>query len=148
MPRRWSSVGDPYLNSANAGPLVIGVQVVPQSVCLHPSFECGSSDAPSRLDIVGRFSKGNPITWRDCSLSSGALERTEMMDVEVYKPHNICQLPQHPVIGHLPAGRRRERRPALSLFVPSPINKPVRLNPGEHRSKPRTIVGVQMEIRI
>jgi hypothetical protein len=46
---------------------------------------------------------GNPTTWRDCSLSSAALERTEFYGAKVCEPHQRGPIPQHPVIGQSPA---------------------------------------------
>jgi hypothetical protein len=42
---------------------------------------------------------GIPTTWPDCSLSSAALERTELYGGKGFKPHQSGPLPQHPVIG-------------------------------------------------
>jgi hypothetical protein len=45
---------------------------------------------------------GNPTMWRDCSLSSAALDRTEGFSRIWCEPHQNVPLPQHPVIGKLP----------------------------------------------
>jgi hypothetical protein len=49
--------------SETSGPHSVGEKGVPHWVDLHPSFECGSSDAPSSLFIGGQFSMENPTTW-------------------------------------------------------------------------------------
>jgi hypothetical protein len=77
MPRLLCSVGDPSFNSVTAGLLACVLRGVAPCVGFHSSFDCATLDAPSRLVIVGRFSMGIPTTWRDCSLSSAALGRTE-----------------------------------------------------------------------
>jgi hypothetical protein len=46
---------------------------------------------------------GTPTTWRECSLSSAALERTEYYGGKVCEPHQSGPRPQHPVLGQLPA---------------------------------------------
>jgi hypothetical protein len=57
----------------------------------------------SRLVIVVRFSKGTPSTWRDCSLNSAALERTEIFGGKLCESHQSGPVPQHQVIGQSPA---------------------------------------------
>jgi hypothetical protein len=42
---------------------------------------------------------GTPTTWRACSLSSAALERTDLYGGKWCKPHQSGPLAQHPVIG-------------------------------------------------
>jgi hypothetical protein len=71
---RWSSVGDPYLNTATAGPHYGGVRGEPHCVILHPSFESVRSDAPLRPFIRGWIFMGNRNTWGDYRLISAALE--------------------------------------------------------------------------
>jgi hypothetical protein len=45
---------------------------------------------------------GTPTTWRDCSLSSAALERNEFYGGKSCELHQSYPLPQHPVIGQSP----------------------------------------------
>jgi hypothetical protein len=42
---------------------------------------------------------GTPTTWRDCSLNSPALERTEFYDRKAFEEHQSGPLPQHPFSG-------------------------------------------------
>jgi hypothetical protein len=103
MPRLCSSVGGPSLSTVTASPLAGVLRGVPPRVGFHPSFECGNSDALSRLVIVGRFSMGTPTKWRDCSLTSAAIERTDIYGGKLSEPHQSGPLPPQPVIGQSPA---------------------------------------------
>jgi hypothetical protein len=96
---------------------------------LHPSFECGCSEAPLPLVIVGRISMENPTTWFYYRLNSPALDRTELMvgkvanSIRAVHFHSIRSSGSHRLS---PTGRCRESRPALSQFVPSPTINSVR----------------------
>jgi hypothetical protein len=66
---------------------------------------------------------GTSTTWCDCSLRSAALERNELMDGK--GANRIIAVPFHSIRSSgsrrlSPTGRCRERRPALSRFIPSP----------------------------
>jgi hypothetical protein len=92
----------------------------------------------------------NPTTWRDCRLRSAALERTELIvgkganriravHIHSIRPSGIRLLS--------PTGRCRERRPALSQFVPSPIIISVGSIACELRSPSRRFECLKLEIR-
>jgi hypothetical protein len=94
---------------------------------------------------------GTPSTWRDCRLSSAALERTELMvgkgaiRIRVVLFHSI-QLSGTRRLS--PFGRWRERRLALSRFAPSPTINSVRLIAGELRRPSCRVFEVHLEIRL
>jgi hypothetical protein len=46
---------------------------------------------------------GTPTTWRDCSLSSAALERNQFFGGKWCETNQGVPLPQHPVIGQTPS---------------------------------------------
>jgi hypothetical protein len=79
----------------------------------------------------------NPTTWRDCCLRTPALDRTEMIVGKVAKRlrafhfHSIRSLDTR---RNSPSGRCRERRQALSRFLPSPTIYSVRSIACELRS--------------
>jgi hypothetical protein len=89
---------------------------------IAPFVRCGSSDVPTRSVIIFRFSMGTPNTWRDYSLISAALERTELM----VRCANIIRAFLYHIIRSSgtrrlsPSGRWPEMRPALSQLVHSP----------------------------
>jgi hypothetical protein len=106
---------------------------------------------PSRLVIGIRFSKGNPTTFRDSSLSSAALERTELMVGKCAKLKRA--VPFHSIryseISRLsPARRWRVRRHDLIRFAASPTINSVRSIPCELRRTSRSILGFLLEISI
>jgi hypothetical protein len=94
---------------------------------------------------------GTPTTWRDCSLSSAALERTEFYGGKVFEAHQSCPLPHHPVIGQSPAltvwPMALEASPP-ELVRSLPTIKLVRSIARELRRPSSCFVGDQLEIRI
>jgi hypothetical protein len=94
---------------------------------------------------------GTPTTWCDCSLSSAALERIELI---VGKGANrIRTFPflsiRSSVTRRLsPSARLGEMRPALSRFIGSPNINSVRSIAGYLRRNSRRVVGVQFENRL
>jgi hypothetical protein len=94
---------------------------------------------------------GSPTTWRECSLSSAALERTEFDGGKECQAHQSGPISQHPVIGQSPAltvwplaldASRPESVRSL------PTIKSVRSIANELRRPSSCVVGVQLEIRI
>jgi hypothetical protein len=80
----------------------------------HTSFECGNSKAPSRLVIGGRLSMENPTTWPNCSLSSPAFDRTELIVKKCanrIRAFHFQSIRSSGTRRISPSGRCRERRP-------------------------------------
>jgi hypothetical protein len=94
---------------------------------------------------------GTPTTWRDCCLTSPALDRNELMVGKCANRISVVHFQSIRSSGNLrvsPTGRYRERRPGLSQFVPSPTINSVRSIAYELRLPSHRVVGVQLEIRI
>jgi hypothetical protein len=94
---------------------------------------------------------GTPSTWRDCSLSTAALEGTELMVGKCAIRIRVVHFHSIRLSGtrrNSPSGRWRERLPDLRRFAPSPTIKSVRCIPGELRRPSRSVVEVQLKIRI
>jgi hypothetical protein len=93
---------------------------------------------------------GTPTMCRDCSLSSAALERIELM---VGKGANRIRADPFHIIRFSgtrrlsPFGRWLETRTALRRFDPSPTINSVSSYAGELRRASSRVVEVQMEIR-
>jgi hypothetical protein len=92
----------------------------------------------------------NTTTWCYCRLSSPALNRIEFMvgkganSFRAVHLHSIWSSGSRQLS---PNGRCRERRPALSHFVPSPSNHSLRSIVCELRRTSRRVVGLQLDIR-
>jgi hypothetical protein len=94
---------------------------------------------------------GTPTTWRDCRLTSPALNRNELMvgkcanRIRAVHFHRIRSSGNHPL---WPTGRCRERRPGLSQFLPSNTINSVRSIACELRCPSTRVIAVQMEIHL
>jgi hypothetical protein len=94
---------------------------------------------------------GIPATWLDCSLSSAALERTELMvgkNANCIRAVTFYSIRSSGMRRLSPTGRWRGRRPAMSRFAPSPTINSVLYIACELRRPSRSVVGVQLEILV
>jgi hypothetical protein len=92
-----------------------------------------------------------PTTWRDYSLSSAALQKTELL---VGKCANLIRaIPFHSIRKSgtrrfSPSGRLREMLPAQIRFASSPTINSVYSIACELRPASCRVVGIEMEIRL
>jgi hypothetical protein len=92
---------------------------------------------------------GTPTTWRDCSLSSAAMERIELIVGKFAKRNRAVPFHSIRLSGTRrlsPFGRWRETRADLRRFAPSPTINSVRSFAGGLRRPSSRFVEVQMDI--